>query len=116
MMCAPEISGTFDLVPGPASERLDVHVRLEDTTMLDAPSIVIAEARYSLLPDSTLPADFSLSVPDSKLDARRQYTLSARGWYPRKPEVSAFGTTQSYPWSADANSVQRLELHRFDRN
>ncbi|MBA1144092.1 YbaY family lipoprotein [Mesorhizobium neociceri] len=116
-MSSPDINGSIDFVDGPPSRPVDISVRLEDTTMLDAPSIVMAETHYRLEPGSTQPVAFVLSVPDEAVEERRQYTLSARaGYLPAGADDASFGTVLSYPWRLGSKTPQRLRLHSFDRD
>ncbi|MER8583168.1 YbaY family lipoprotein [Mesorhizobium sp. M1423] len=113
----PEINGTIDFAEGPPDCPVDIRVRLEDTTMLDAPSIVMAETHCRLEPGSTQPVAFLLSVPAEAVETRRQYTLSARaGYLPAGADHASFGTVLSYPWRLGSKTPQRLRLHHFDRD
>lgn len=112
-MSAPEILGTVEFASHPPAEPLEVRVRLEDTTMLDAPSIVIAETSCRLAPGAPA-ARFTLTVADEALDARRDYTLSARGELPGAAGTRRFGTVRSHPWPMRSDGGNRLELHRLD--
>ncbi|MES0020232.1 YbaY family lipoprotein [Mesorhizobium sp. M0036] len=115
-MSTPDINGTIDFADGPPGYPVDICVRLEDTTILDAPSIVMAETRYRLGPGSMQPSAFVLSVPDERVEKRRQYTLSARaGCLPAGADDASFGTVLSYPWRPGSKARQRLRLHHFDR-
>jgi uncharacterized lipoprotein YbaY len=114
-MSAPEIMGTVELPSCSLKEPIEVQVRLEDTTMLDAPSVIIAETSCRLGPGSPATARFALFVADEALDARRDYTLSARGDLPGRAGPRRFGTVQSYPWHSRSNRANRLELRRLDQ-
>ena len=113
----PDISGTIDFADGPPNRLVDIIIRLEDTTMLDGPSTVMAETHYRLEPGSTPPVAFVLTVPDAAVERRRQYTLSARaGYLPAGADDASFGTVLSYPWRLGSKTPQRLQLHSFDRD
>ncbi len=109
-----EIAGTVELAPPYGEEALSVHVRFEDTTMLDAPSQTIAEARCNLHPCAGATAAFTLSVDDSLLDPRHDYVLSARAEQMGQIKRALYGTVQSYPWTANDNSPQCLQLKRLN--
>ncbi len=108
-----EIAGTVELAPPYEEGTLSVHVRLEDATMLDAPSQTIAEVRCNLHSLAGGTAAFTLIVDDGVLDPRHDYILSARAEHfgPIKPAL--YGTVQSYPWTANDNRPQRLRLRRL---
>lgn len=109
-----EIAGTIELAPPYGEETLSVHVRLEDTTMLDAPSQTIAEVHCDLHPRVGATAAFTLSVDDNVLDPRHDYVLSARAEQLGQIKRALFGTVQSYPWTANDNSPKRLRLQRLN--
>lgn len=113
-MSTPDIVGTVEFEAHPMPEALDVRVRLEDTTMLDAASIVIAETSCRLGPGAPA-AGFTLAVADDVVDARRDYTLSARGDLPGSTGPRRFGTVQSYPWHVRTERANRLKLRRLDQ-
>lgn len=115
-MSSPEILGTVEFSSHPLTESVDVRVRLEDTTMLDAPSIVIAETWCRIDPGSPARSNFSLSVPDEALDERRDYTLSAHSEGAGRAVRPRFGTVQSYRWSIGSGRPNRLELHKLDQD
>jgi uncharacterized lipoprotein YbaY len=92
------IVGAIELAQGPIVEGLDVRVRLEDTTMKDGPSVVMAETYLRLKPGAEGLARFRLAVRIGGLDSRSDYTLSARGRRPGAKDFQDFGTVQSYPW------------------
>lgn len=110
-----EVSGTVECASSGTTDALDVRVSLEDTTMLDAPAVVVARTRCRLGPDPTARASFTLSVADEALDARRAYTLSASADVPGRGAGLRFGTVQSYPWSIGTSRPSRLVLRRLDR-
>lgn len=110
-----EIAGTVEPAPPTLAEHLDVRVRLEDTTSLDAPSVVIAETSCRLEPGPSARARFRLFVSDDVLDPRRAYTLSARGYSPGRTDRPRFGTVESYPVRIGADHPERLELRRLDQ-
>ena len=114
---SPDISGTIDFADGPPNRLVDICIRLEDTTMLDAPSVVMAETHCRLEPGSAQPVAFVLAVPDAAVERRRQYTLSARaGYLPAGADDPSFGTVLSYPWRLGSKTPQLLQLHSFDRD
>lgn len=112
-MRALDILGVIELARGPGDEGVDVRVRLEDTTMMDGPSIVIAETLLRLVPGAPMPAPFRLAVPVERIDPRRQYTLSARGRRVGSTHFRDFGTVESYPWRVGVNSSYRLTMTTF---
>ncbi|MGO8023920.1 YbaY family lipoprotein [Rhizobium leguminosarum] len=109
-----EIAGTIDILAPQRNAPLLVRVRLEDTTMMDAPSLTVAETAYQLEPGADLPVPFSLSVSDDAIDRRHAYTLSARAGFVGEGEPARYGTVESYPWSLDDNKPSRLELRRLN--
>lgn len=109
-----EIAGTVELAPPYEEEALSVHVRLEDATMLDAPSQIIAEARCNLHPLGGGTAAFTLRVDDGVLDPRHDYVLSARAEQLGQIKRILYGTVQSYPWTASDNSPRRLRMQRLN--
>lgn len=113
-MSVPEILGTVECAASDVTGTFDVQVRLEDTTMLDAPAVLVAQVACRLEPGR--PARFTLRVPDEALDARRAYTLSARAGAPGRGARPRLGTVQSYPWLIGDNRPSRLELHRLDQD
>ncbi|PBC08173.1 YbaY family lipoprotein [Mesorhizobium sp. WSM3859] len=115
-MSPPAIVGTIDLTGAPAREAVDVRVRLEDTTMMDGPSEVIAETLVRLEPDAPMPAPFRLLLPDERLDPRRQYTLTARGRRAPGTEFRDCGTVEAFPWKVGTKTRYRLAMKWFDRN
>lgn len=109
-----EITGTVELAPPYVEEALSVQVRLEDTTMLDAPSQTVAEARCNLHPRAGATAAFTLSVDDNVLDPRHDYVLSARAEQMGQIKRVLYGTVQSYPWTANEKSPQCLRIQRLN--
>ncbi|RDJ05062.1 YbaY family lipoprotein [Rhizobium grahamii] len=88
-------------------EAMEIRVRLEDTTMLDGPSLTIAETYCRVAPGQVAPIDFELVVPEERIDQRRRYSLSARAEIPGE---ALFATVQSYPWLAHEEKFHRLEM------
>ena len=115
-MSAPDIVGTIDLPGEPVEEVLDVRIRFEDTTMMDGPSVVIAETLMRLERGAQLPVHFRLAVPDDRLEPRRQYTLSARGRLGASSDFRDFGTVEAFPWSASTKALHRLSMKKFTRS
>lgn len=111
-MSPPDIVGTVDLAGVPVEEAVDVRVRLEDTTMMDGPSIVIAETLLRLESGAQFPAPFRLAVPDGRLEPNRQYTLSARGRRKDSADFRDFGTVEAFPWRAGM-VPHRLAMKKF---
>ncbi|WP_275791447.1 YbaY family lipoprotein [Pararhizobium gei] len=112
-MTIVDILGMVELAQGPVAEGLDVRVRFEDTTMMDGPSIVIAETMVRLAPGAAASARFRLAVPAGRLDTRRHYTLSARGRRAGSSDFRDFGTVQSYSWRAGVDTLYHLTIETF---
>lgn len=67
------LTGTITFAEGPGPPAgATVHVRLEDVTMQDAPSVLVSQADLPYTGASSIP--FQLSVPE--LDPRADYSLS----------------------------------------
>lgn len=90
-----------------------MRVRLEDTTMMDGPSEVLAETLVRLAPGAPRQVPFRLTSPDH-LDDHRQYTLSARGRRISSTDFRDCGTVEAYPWRAGVKGPYRLEMKWFE--
>ncbi|KQW43168.1 hypothetical protein ASD02_35395 [Ensifer sp. Root1252] len=101
------IAGSIMIAWPHLSEALQVRVRLDDTTMLDGPSVTIAETVCQFDPGQSAPTRFALTVPAKVIDPRHHYSLSARA---ELPGTALFGTVQSYPWSLENRRSYQLEL------
>ena len=114
-MSPPIIVGTIELAGDPVKETLVVRIRLEDTTMMDGPSEVIAETILRLEPGTPGPASFRLTVPDN-LDEHRQYALSARGRRQSSTDFRDCGTVEAFPWSTGVKAPYHLAMRWFKRD
>lgn len=96
-----EISGILRLYDRGEVGVLSGAVRLEDVTLADAPSRIVAMTRVALNQGQDSER-FQLTVDDD-LDPRAQYTLSARleGEHLRTGRRFVFGTVASFPWRPD---------------
>jgi hypothetical protein len=109
----PDIVGSLRLPAGAPGEPLRAVVRLEDTTLLDAESAVVAETRCLIGPQTSSPVAFSLTVPDGVIKPGRSYALSARA-VPATGGGRLLGTVQSYPWRSGEPGVTELEMRELD--
>jgi uncharacterized lipoprotein YbaY len=96
------ISGTLRVFDRGEVGALIGVVRLEDVTLADAPSRIIAMSEVRL-DQGVNSVRFDINV-DAALDARARYTLSARleGEHRRAGRQFVFGTVASFPWQPDA--------------
>ena len=96
------INGTLRVFDRGEVGELSGVVRLEDVTLADAPSRIIAmsEAR---LDQGINSVRFNIHL-DEAPDSRARYTLSARleGEHLRTGRKFVFGTVASFPWQPDA--------------
>ena len=96
------ISGTLSVFDRGEVGALIGVVRLEDVTLADAPSRIIAASEVRL-DQGENSVRFDINV-DAVLDPRARYTLSARleGEHQRIGRKFVFGTVASFPWQPDA--------------
>lgn len=81
-------------------------IKLEDVSLADAPSKVIAKHRFESN-GAQVPFEFDLAYDTSKIEARHRYSVSAR------IEVDGqlrFITDTSYPVITDANHTESVNL------
>ncbi|UWU76627.1 YbaY family lipoprotein [Bradyrhizobium huanghuaihaiense] len=93
-----EITGTLRVTDRGEVGALRGIVRLEDVTLADARSRVIATGPI-VLQQGEDEGRFSISIPDD-IERRAQYILSARleGEHLQTGRACVFGTVVAYPW------------------
>jgi uncharacterized lipoprotein YbaY len=95
------ISGTLRVFDRGEVGALSGVVRLDDVTLVDAPSRSIATSEVRL-DQGVSSVRFDIDV-DAVLDPRARFTLSARleGEHLRSGRTFVFGTVASFPWRPD---------------
>lgn len=113
-MAAAVIEGNLRLRGAPGLTLTGAVVRLEDISVADAPSVVVAETRCPSSATSPSSLPYRLRLPAGSVQDDRQYTLSARAEARSEGQRRLLGTVQTYPWSADRASTTDLELQELD--
>jgi uncharacterized lipoprotein YbaY len=101
----------------PSPERFDgavATIGLDDVTMIDAPSVRIAETSIAPVQGLRDRIPFELTVDDGGLQSSNSYILSAEIWRSGKRALSPgdFATTAAYPWRIGDAGEHILDVAR----